>query len=113
MEKVGIILILVYYSTLLSRVWIFYFGLLYLYAYPPRLGAATSSKTSTPCCNDITSAYYLVPLPLMTIKSLLTLFPNLYPNLVALIALNIFTVTLMNLRGKKIGIKATMVTSSQ
>jgi hypothetical protein len=58
---------------------------------------------------DAYSAYYFILFLLMTVKNLLTLCPNLYPNLVALAALNI----LMNLRGKRIGIKAAMDTSSQ
>jgi hypothetical protein len=59
------------------------------------------------------STYYFILFPLMTVRNLLTLCPNLYPNLVALAALNIFSVILMNLRGKRIGIKAVIDTSSQ
>ena len=62
------------------------------------------------------SAYQLVYLPSKdreVRKHLLEFLEYLYPNFVALIALNNFKVTFRNFRGSKIGIKAVIDMSSQ
>lgn len=67
-------------------------------------------------CTDafrISPPCHIILFFLMTVENLLTLYPDLYPNLVALTALNNFRVTLMNLRGNRSGIKAIMGMSSQ